>query len=508
MGACISSTNVSDDEIPKQGTKASRLPSTSKSRHRASTSHRGKPRVDHSPTPSSSKSHTLRSDLLSPHGYINETPSWFPSQNAHRDISKLFDKIENIGSGCTGKIYSVCYRDNICAVKQIKRDDEFGRMLFTTEARSLSKLKHRSIIKYVDMLMDEKYYYLILEKADYDLYHIMRHKGYISEKKTKKIMYNLINAIYYIHKKNLVHRDLKPENIVFFDNDTDRPMLIDFGDAEMCKKGKVYTEFVGTPPYMSPERLGEHNADQLKKADVWALGVMAYEMFSGKRCFEGDSQKQVFRAILNGQWNWKPDRLPSEAMMDFVSKCLNLDYEKRLSAKEALEHRWFDDIDEIMNKNTTNLKPGQTSMHLQSSNDSDMDSSKVVNINLPMPDRKLRLSVAAPSPKINHSTKDIDNEQETKDDTDEHKEKEKEEHRHSQLSTKTKEPVSNDESNDTNNNNITESVERLGSDKHLSPTNHKFIEKVESTGLSGDESIDNSPIDDHGMSLFSLLQKR
>ena len=127
-------------------------------------------------------------------------------------------------------------------------------------------------------------------------------------------------------------------------NDTDRPIIIDFGDAEMCKKGKTYTEFVGTPPYMSPERLGEHNVNQLKKSDVWALGAIAYEMYSGKRCFEGDSQKQVFRAILSGQWSWNEDRLPTKDMMDFVSKCLTMNYEQRLSAKEALNHSWFADI--------------------------------------------------------------------------------------------------------------------------------------------------------------------
>ena len=213
--------------------------------------------------------------MLSSDGYLNDQ-IMVSSQNAHKDISKLFIKIEQIGTGCTGSIHSIKYLNNnkICAVKQIQKEDEFARMLFTTEARSLSKLKHASIIKYIDMLMDENYYYLITEKADYDLYHIMKQKGHISEKKTKKIMYGLFKAIYHIHKKNLVHRDLKPENIVFMSNDTNRPIIIDFGDAEMCKKGKTYNEFVGTPPYMSPERLGQHNADQLKKSDVWALVLL------------------------------------------------------------------------------------------------------------------------------------------------------------------------------------------------------------------------------------------
>ena len=145
-----------------------------------------------------------------------------------------------------------------------------------------------------------------------------------------------------MHKKDLAHRDLKPENIVFKANDTNQPMLIDFGDAERARDDKTYTEFVGTPPYMSPERLDEHKGWQLKKADIWAVAVIAYEMYCGHRCFQGDSQKKVFGKILRGEWQWPSDRKPSQNMQDFISQCLNQDASLRPSAKEALSHTWFD----------------------------------------------------------------------------------------------------------------------------------------------------------------------
>merc|ERR1712154_664561 len=102
---------------------------------------------------------------------------------------------DEIGDGVTGSVFEVKYNNKIYALKRINKIDEFGRMLFTTEARALSKLKHPSIIKYVDMLMDNDYYYLILEKADFDLYHVMKQKGYLSEKKTKIITYALLDAL-------------------------------------------------------------------------------------------------------------------------------------------------------------------------------------------------------------------------------------------------------------------------------------------------------------------------
>ena len=125
------------------------------------------------------------------------------------------------------------------------QNDQWGRMLFTTEARVLSKIRHKGIIRFVDMFFDEKYYYLVVDKADFDLYYVMKKKGHLSESKTRSISYSLLQALQYMHKKDLAHRDLKPENIVFKANDTDNPMLIDFGDAERARDDKTYTEFVG-----------------------------------------------------------------------------------------------------------------------------------------------------------------------------------------------------------------------------------------------------------------------
>eukprot|EP01084_Bolivina_argentea_P086791 156836_1 len=267
----------------------------------------------------------------------NEVPKWFPASSSTFTIKK------KLGGGASGVVYSVLHKETntMYALKRIRIDNKCSSIQFTTEARVLSRIKHPSIIKYINMFRDNKYYYLLLEKADYDLWGMMNPKKCLSEEQTKRIIYQLLESVVHIHKKNLVHRDIKPENIVFKDN---VPKLIDFGDAEMATPNKIYTELVGTPQYMSPERLQEHNAMELKKSDVWALAVVAYEMYSGKRCFDGNNQKHVFGQILCGDWKWNIDRIPSDEMKDFVEKCLCLDVEKRLSSAEALSHAWFNSI--------------------------------------------------------------------------------------------------------------------------------------------------------------------
>eukprot|EP01083_Nonionella_stella_P043992 118644_1 len=132
---------------------------------------------------------------------------WFPPRHGHRHIRKLFKWHVELGHGVTGSVHEIEYKQQICAVKQIPKHDQWGRMLFTTEARVLSKLRHCGIIGFIDMFFDEKYYYLVLEKADFDLYYVMKKKGHLSERKTRNITYALLKAISYMHKKNLVHID-------------------------------------------------------------------------------------------------------------------------------------------------------------------------------------------------------------------------------------------------------------------------------------------------------------
>eukprot|EP01084_Bolivina_argentea_P125281 221984_1 len=135
---------------------------------------------------------------------------WIPANNCHKHIRRLLIKPERLAHGNTSSVLSAKYKGRLCAFKQIERNNESSRMLFTTEAKSLSKLNHKCIIKYIDILMDEQYYYLLTEKADYTLHNLIE-KKYLSEQFTKQVIYQILGAIYYIHKKNLVHRDIKPE---------------------------------------------------------------------------------------------------------------------------------------------------------------------------------------------------------------------------------------------------------------------------------------------------------
>jgi len=336
MGACTSTPNSPDDarmsDMTHKRPVFRDIPSNSSNRSSSTVS-------------SITASNTSNGESLElcPSRYLNNAPEWLPPKHAHRDILDVLTQpqcSESLGQGVSASVRAAYYDNKLCAVKRISQSGEFSYLLFATESKVLSKIRHRNIIGFVASLMDAQNYYLILEKADYDLFSLMTQCAF-TEARCRRIILGLLRGVAYLHSRGLAHRDLKPENVVFMASEPDCPRIIDFGDAEMARDDLSYTEFVGTPSYMAPERLTTHNGAQLKKSDVWAVGVMAFEMFAGRRCFDGASQREVFQGILSGKWAWDAQRTPSASMCDFVARCLCADSNDRLSASEALQHKWL-----------------------------------------------------------------------------------------------------------------------------------------------------------------------
>jgi len=226
-------------------------------------------------------------------------------------------------------------------LKVIERNSSASEHAFITECLTLSQLNHKGVIGGSSIMLDGKHFYLMMERADTDLQKLLQRRGQFDERETKEITRSLLETVVYLQSKNVAHRDLKPANIVFCEDDRTAPKLIDFGDAVTITDEENYTDFVGTPPYMAPERLATHTGCQLKKSEVWSIAVIAFEIWTGQRCFGGTSQQEVFEKITGNYWSWPQDRTPSDSMQDFIKNCLCTDTEDRPSADQALTHAWF-----------------------------------------------------------------------------------------------------------------------------------------------------------------------
>jgi len=199
----------------------------------------------------------------------------------------------------------------------------------------------------VEVLEDSKYLHLITELCtggelfDRIIAKSETPEGHYEEKHAAKLIASILDAIAYCHERQIVHRDLKPENFLFVSKDENAPIkIIDFGLSRYeATKGVMRTK-VGTPYYVAPEVLRKQYT---KSCDMWSIGVIAYILPCGYPPFYGDSDNQIFGSVKAGKFDFPSpewDTISDEAK-DFICCLLKMDASKRLSAAEALNHKWI-----------------------------------------------------------------------------------------------------------------------------------------------------------------------
>lgn len=129
-----------------------------------------------------------------------------------------------------------------------------------------------------------------------------------------------------------------------YDNKGNNPkiVLIDFGDAaHIPKASHIFSDFVGTPFYLAPECVRHRSGWELYKSDMWAIGVIAYVLLTGRPPFWGRNNREILGRITRAQVHWPNDVKLSRACKNFIMALLQKDPRRRLSAKEALNHVWI-----------------------------------------------------------------------------------------------------------------------------------------------------------------------
>jgi eukaryotic-like serine/threonine-protein kinase len=170
-------------------------------------------------------------------------------------------------------------------------DPQFVRR-FEEEAAAVAQLRHPNIVQVYDFSHDGDTYYMVLEFVPgdtlYDRLHALNSAGQrMPLDEVIGIATTLCEAVDYAHQRRMIHRDLKPANVMI--TPEGQPILMDFGIVKIVG-GDTHTAtgaMIGTVAYMAPEQIRGERADQ--RTDIYALGVMLFEMVSGQRPFQGDS---------------------------------------------------------------------------------------------------------------------------------------------------------------------------------------------------------------------------
>ena len=157
----------------------------------------------------------------------------------------------------------------------------------------------------------------------------------MSEQLIHKYFAQITSAIEFIHNKNLIHRDIKPENILLDSNFNIK--LCDFGWSAESSPYENRVTFCGTLEYMSPEILRGEPQDF--SVDIWALGILLYEMFHKRPPYSGRTPSEMMRSIRDINVTFSK-HVPHEAR-DLMLRVLRKDQTKRLSIREIIYHAFL-----------------------------------------------------------------------------------------------------------------------------------------------------------------------
>lgn len=282
---------------------------------------------------------------------VSEFRDWFPVLKAasEKSIKDYYGFVKILGEGHFGKV--LLARDHRTgesfAVKVIRKNKKEVRSatLIQREMDILRMVSHKNIVRLYDLFDTESKLYFVLECMKGGvLYEVLSKKHiHFSEERASYVLRDVLEGLQYLHQLEIVHRDIKPENILTTSKQWPfTSKLADFGLSNfLAPITGVLDSKVGTPYYCAREVVvNDHYGT---KADLWSVGVLAFEMLSGRKPFEGKDSVQVLLAIRDGNFQFYAEEWShiSNEARDFVEKLICIDVNRRMSATDALQHPWI-----------------------------------------------------------------------------------------------------------------------------------------------------------------------
>jgi len=205
-------------------------------------------------------------------------------------------------------------------------------------------MKHSHIVQFVDWFESRDKYYIVTQLATGgELFDRICEQGKFTEKDASQTILQVLDAVDYLHSKNVVHRDLKPENLLYLTTDPDSDLVLaDFGIAKMLDaKDEVLTTMAGSFGYAAPEVMQKKGHG--KPVDMWSLGVITYTLLCGYSPFRSENLQDLIDECTNAkvifhERYWKD---VSEDAKNFIRHLLQPNPDDRVTSSQALQHPWL-----------------------------------------------------------------------------------------------------------------------------------------------------------------------
>lgn len=273
------------------------------------------------------------------------------------ETKNVFLVQEKLGQGGFAAVYRVTHQDSSksYAVKVIPKDQSSstkGKTILEklkNEIQIQKKLNHPNIVKSKVSFSDEINNYIVLEfcpgKSVRD-YLRKSELGHLSEPETRKILIDIVDGVSYLHNREIVHHDIKLEN--FLIGSDGKVKICDFGLATVHKEvdeNDRKRPICGTTNYLSPEVILKKNKGFGFEEDIWAIGVAAFIMLTGRAPFEGGDKELTYDNIKNCNYQFPSKIQLSNEAKDFIRTILRVDPSRRPTAIDLIDHPFLSKFD-------------------------------------------------------------------------------------------------------------------------------------------------------------------
>ena len=273
-------------------------------------------------------------------------------------LTDFYKIIKIMGEGGFGKVYEVENKKTLehFACKKLSKININNLDKLKNEISILSQADHPNIIKIFEVYESNRSLYIIMELCKggelfKKITERAQKKNMYTEKDAAEIFKKIVSAIQYCHNQGICHRDLKPENILYLNEDENEKnnhlKIINFVFSKYFKINKLSSR-VDSIHYAAPEVLQQNYNE---KCDIWSAGVLLYLLLSGHLTFSGSDETEIYGKIKSIQYDLNKELWQniSDEAKDLIKHML-VPQDERYSAKEVLEHPWFQIVNNIKDK--------------------------------------------------------------------------------------------------------------------------------------------------------------
>lgn len=276
------------------------------------------------------------------------------------DFHTKFNTIKMIGKGSFARVYLVENKETKerFAVKAFSKEylvsQPKGKDSLINEIEIMQKLRHPYIMSLEEIHESKNSIYLVLELLEGgELLNYISNSSGLTLRDYSRVMKCILEALAYMDEKKIMHRDLKPDNMILKEKNKLEfctLKLVDFGLATVHDIPEYLFKRCGTPGFVAPEVINapsNQNIHYNPKCDVFSAGVIFYILLTEKSPFDGQSFKEILQKNKQCKIDFKHAKLKkNKVAADLLARMLDQDPERRISAREALCHKFFTDFED------------------------------------------------------------------------------------------------------------------------------------------------------------------